>query len=70
MPQTSPGPVLLVHARGDVVVPLEHSLTLAAALAGPTDLVILAGGDHTSAQSSPVVHERVIRWLSARTART
>lgn len=64
------GPVLLVHARGDAVVPLEHSLTLAAALAGPTDIVILAGGDHGSAQASPVVHERVIRWLIERTART
>jgi len=63
-------PVLLVHARGDAVVPLEHSLALAAALAGPTDLVILAGGDHGSAQTSPLVHERVIRWLIARTERT
>jgi dipeptidyl aminopeptidase/acylaminoacyl peptidase len=63
-------PVLLVHARGDAVVPLEHSLALAAALAGPTDLVILAGGDHGSAQSSPVVHERVVRWLSAHTGHT
>jgi len=63
-------PVLLVHARGDVVVPLEYSLGLAAAMAGPTDIVILAGGDHGSAQRSPVIHDRVIRWLSERTART
>ena len=63
-------PVLLVHARGDAVVPLDHSLTLAAALGGATDLVILAGGDHGSAQASPAVHERVIRWLIARTERT
>lgn len=64
------GPVLLVHARGDAVVPLEHSLTLAAVLAGPADLIILAGGDHGSAQASPAVHERVTRWLIERTERT
>lgn len=62
-------PVLLVHARGDAVVPLEYSLTLAAALAGSTDLVILAGGNHGSAQASPVINERVIRWLVERTNR-
>ena len=61
-------PVLLVHARGDAVVPLENSLTLAAALAGPTDLVILAGGDHGSAQASPAINGRVIRWLVERTS--
>jgi dipeptidyl aminopeptidase/acylaminoacyl peptidase len=63
-------PVLVVHARGDTVVPLDHSLALAAALAGPTDLVILADGDHGSAQASPEIHERVIRWVIERTART
>ena len=63
-------PVLLVHARGDTVVPLEHSLAWRRPSAGPTDLVILAGGDHGSAQASPEIHERVIRWLIERTART
>ena len=49
-------PVLLVHARGDEVVPIGHSLGLAAHLAGDATLVALAGGSHTSAQHDPAVH--------------
>ena len=56
-------PVLLVHARGDEVVPFGHSLDLAAHLAGDTTLVALAGGSHTSAQHDPAVHRLTARWL-------
>jgi dipeptidyl aminopeptidase/acylaminoacyl peptidase len=57
-------PVLLVHARGDDVVPLDRSLRLAAALEGPVELLILPGGSHTSAQATPEVARRVVDWLA------
>jgi dipeptidyl aminopeptidase/acylaminoacyl peptidase len=56
-------PVLLVHARGDELVPFGHSLELAAHLPGDTTLVALAGGSHTSAQHDPEVHRLTARWL-------
>jgi dipeptidyl aminopeptidase/acylaminoacyl peptidase len=56
-------PVLLVHARGDKVVPIGHSLELATHLIGGTTLVALAGGSHTSAQHDPAVHRLTARWL-------
>lgn len=56
-------PVLLLHARGDDVVPLRHTLALAERLAGPVDVVITPGGDHRSIQASPVMHRRVALWL-------
>lgn len=56
-------PTILVHARGDKVVPLRDTLELADRLAGPTEVVILPGGGHTTAQSSLHVHRRVVHWL-------
>ncbi len=56
-------PVLLVHARGDEVVPLTDSLALAEHLAGDATLLALAGGSHTSAQHDPAVHRLTVRWL-------
>jgi len=58
-------PALLLHARGDPVVPLSVGLALAQHLAGPTEVVILPGGDHTSLQGSAAIHERVSSWLSS-----
>jgi len=59
-------PVLLVHARGDEVVPLEHSLGLARRLRGDTTLLVLRGGGHTSAQHDPAVHAYSLAWLNER----
>lgn len=56
-------PVLLLHARGDDVVPLAHTLHLAEALDGPVDLSIVPEGDHSSIQGSPHMHEFVTGWL-------
>lgn len=56
-------PVLLLHARGDDVVPLAHTLLLAEALDGPVDLSIVPEGGHSSIQSSPHMHELVTGWL-------
>jgi hypothetical protein len=48
-------------------VPFRHSLELAAHLSGETEIVLLAGGDHGSAQSSTAMHRRVASWLADRT---
>ncbi len=57
-------PALLVHARGDEVVPLEQSLELARRLPGEVTLKILPGGSHTSAQHDPAIHRLTMRWLA------
>ena len=56
-------PVLLVHSRGDDVVPLGGSLALAQHLGGDTTLVAMAGGSHTSAQHDPAIHRLTAQWL-------
>jgi uncharacterized protein len=68
-------PVLLIHARGDSVVPFDHSLALVGRFAGDTTLLALAGGSHTSAQHDPRIHRATALWLrdqvrSACTGRT
>jgi dipeptidyl aminopeptidase/acylaminoacyl peptidase len=63
--------VLLLHARGDTVVPLASSLELAERLCGRTDMVILSGGDHSSAQGSVAIDRLTVEWLLEHTrART
>jgi dipeptidyl aminopeptidase/acylaminoacyl peptidase len=59
-------PVMLVHARGDAVVPLAHSLRLTERLSGEIELVTLEGGSHSSAQHDPLVHLRSLKWLSTK----
>jgi pimeloyl-ACP methyl ester carboxylesterase len=61
-------PVMLVHARGDAVVPLAHSQRLAEHLGGESRLVALEGGSHTSAQHDPLVHLCSLEWLSHKMA--
>ena len=56
-------PVLLVHARGDDVVPFSHSLLLTEHLTTETTLLALPGGSHTTAQHDPRVHSFTVRWL-------
>jgi len=59
-------PVLLVHARDDEVVPLEHSLFLAGRMVSETTLLALAGGSHGTAQHDPAVHRYSVGWLAAK----
>jgi pimeloyl-ACP methyl ester carboxylesterase len=59
-------PVLILHARGDDVVPLEHSLVLARHLPGEVTIDILPGGSHTSAQHDSELHRFTAHWLSDR----
>ena len=60
-------PVLIVHARGDEVVPLTESLSLARHLRTDTAILALEGGSHTSAQHDPAVHTYTAAWLWSKT---
>jgi dipeptidyl aminopeptidase/acylaminoacyl peptidase len=63
-------PVLLVHARGDDVVPFAHSLLLTERLSTETTLLALEGGTHTTAQHDPRIHRFTAAWLLDQTARS
>jgi uncharacterized protein len=56
-------PLLLIHARGDEVVPYSHSEKLYERAAEPKRLVLLEGGHHRSAQHDPELQGESLRWL-------
>jgi pimeloyl-ACP methyl ester carboxylesterase len=56
-------PVLLLHAEGDEVVPVELSRALHAA-APESELVVVPGGDHRSVQHDPELQGMSVRWLA------
>jgi pimeloyl-ACP methyl ester carboxylesterase len=55
-------PLLLLHAEGDEVVPVEHSRALHVAAAG-SRLVALPGGHHRSVQHDPELQALTIRFV-------
>jgi len=55
-------PLLLLHAEGDEVVPVEHSRALHVAAAG-SRLVAVPGGHHRSVQHDPELQALSIRFL-------
>jgi pimeloyl-ACP methyl ester carboxylesterase len=55
-------PLLLLHAEGDEVVPVEHSRSLHVAAAG-SRLVAVPGGHHRSAQHDPELQDLSIRFV-------
>jgi uncharacterized protein len=57
-------PLLLLHAEGDEVVPVEHSRALHVAAAG-SRLVAVPGGHHRSVQHDPELQALSIRFVSA-----
>jgi uncharacterized protein len=57
-------PVLLLHAEGDEVVPVEHSRELHVAAAG-SRLVAVPGGHHRSVQHDPELQALSVRFLQA-----
>lgn len=59
----APRPLLLIHPRGDVVVPVSESECLAAAAADPCELHIIDTDDHFSA-TNPVLLRITLDWLS------
>lgn len=57
-------PLLLLHAEGDEVVPVEHSRELAARMANAqSKLVALPGGHHRSIQHDPEMQSYSLGWL-------
>jgi uncharacterized protein len=57
-------PILLLHANGDEVVPVEHSRELAAHLSGPSSrLIEVPGGHHRSVQHDGELQAVSIRFL-------
>jgi pimeloyl-ACP methyl ester carboxylesterase len=60
--------LLLMHAEGDDVVPVERSRALHAAAPG-SELVVLPGGHHRSVQHDPDLQERSVRFLLERLGR-
>lgn len=59
----SPRSLLIVHCRGDEVVPFQLSELLHASAGATSELWALEGGNHTSAQHDPEVQDRVAEWL-------
>ena len=55
-------PLLLLHAEGDEVVPVEHSRALHVAAAG-SRLVAVPGGHHRSVQHDPELQALSIRFI-------
>jgi pimeloyl-ACP methyl ester carboxylesterase len=55
-------PLLLLHAEGDEVVPVELSRGLHAAAPG-SELVVVPGGDHRSVQHDAELQGVAVRWL-------
>jgi uncharacterized protein len=56
-------PLLLLHAEGDEVVPVEHSRALHAA-APASKLIVVPGGHHRSVQHDAELQGVAVRWLS------
>jgi uncharacterized protein len=57
-------PLMLVHAKGDEVVPYSHSEELHRRAADPKRLVLLEGGHHRSAQHDAEIQGETLRWLA------
>jgi dipeptidyl aminopeptidase/acylaminoacyl peptidase len=57
-------PLMLVHARGDEVVPPSNSERLYELADEPKRLLMLEGGDHRSAQHDAEVQGETLTWLS------
>jgi uncharacterized protein len=57
-------PLLLIHARGDEVVPCTQSEQLYERASEPKRLLLLDGGHHRSAQHDPELQGESLRWLA------
>jgi alpha-beta hydrolase superfamily lysophospholipase len=58
-----PKPLLLVHARGDEVVPFTFSEELYDLAGEPKRMLLLDGGHHRSVQHDPEIQGETLRWL-------
>jgi fermentation-respiration switch protein FrsA (DUF1100 family) len=57
-------PLMLIHARDDEVIPYQFSDELYEHAADPKRLLLLAGGDHRSAQHDTEVQGESLRWIA------
>jgi fermentation-respiration switch protein FrsA (DUF1100 family) len=57
-------PLMLIHARDDEVIPYRFSDELYEHAADPRRLLLLAGGDHRSAQHDTEVQGESLRWIA------
>jgi uncharacterized protein len=56
-------PLILLHARGDDVIPAQWSEKLYERAADPRKLVVVPGGHHRSVQHDPELQATALRWL-------
>jgi fermentation-respiration switch protein FrsA (DUF1100 family) len=56
-------PLLLMHARGDEVIPYDWTEELAAAAPEPVEAIIVPGGHHRSLQHDAELNEVALRWM-------
>jgi alpha-beta hydrolase superfamily lysophospholipase len=57
-------PLLLLHAEGDELVPVEHSRELAERMRAPgSRLITVPGGHHRSVQHDPALRAVTLRWI-------
>jgi fermentation-respiration switch protein FrsA (DUF1100 family) len=56
-------PLLLMHARGDEVIPYTWTEELAAAAPDPVEAIVVPGGHHRSLQHDAELQEVTLRWL-------
>jgi uncharacterized protein len=57
-------PLMLIHARDDEVIPYNFSDELYEHAVDPKRLLLLAGGDHRSAQHDTEVQGESLRWIA------
>jgi pimeloyl-ACP methyl ester carboxylesterase len=62
-------PVLLLHAEGDEVVPVDHSRELNALAPEHSKLIVTPGGHHRSIQHDAELQGETVRWLTRALAR-
>jgi pimeloyl-ACP methyl ester carboxylesterase len=58
-------PVLLIHGRDDHHVPAWHSQRIFDARRNRTQLLLVAGANHTTIVNDPVIAQRVPAWFTA-----
>ncbi len=57
-----PKPLLLMHAKGDEVIPYTWTDELAEAAPDPVEAIVVPGGHHRSLQHDAELHEVALRW--------
>jgi fermentation-respiration switch protein FrsA (DUF1100 family) len=58
-----PKPLILMHARGDDVIPAQWSEKLYERAADPRKLVVVPGGHHRTVQHDAELQAMAVRWL-------